>query len=244
MIAMLGMYDMPAVQPANNRFWTLIRAHLGAGPDHLTRSEDFWQIWQSPDLLLAQTCGMPYRTRLHPEVNLVGTPDYGLPGCPPGHYRSVLVVHADAKGDSEADFADGTFAYNEALSQSGWAAPMTHFAASGVRFGTFLPTGAHANSARAVAQGHADMAALDAMTWRLLQRHDPLAARLRVIAKTPPTPGLPYITARHRDPAPIAHAVRAAIADIAPADRSALHLLGLADIDKAAYLAVPNPPAP
>jgi len=29
MIAMLGMYDMPALHSANDRFWALIRAHLG-----------------------------------------------------------------------------------------------------------------------------------------------------------------------------------------------------------------------
>ncbi len=244
MIAMLGMYDMPAIQPANDRFWTLIRTHLGNGPDRLSRDLDPWRVWRSDDLLLAQTCGMPFRTRLHPHVTLVGTPDYGLPGCPPGHYRSVLIARGDAGEETEADFSGGVFAYNEALSQSGWAAPMTHFAARGIGFRSHLQTGAHVGSARAVAEGRADLAGLDALTWLLLQEHDPVAARLRVVGTTAPTPGLPCITARHRDPAPIAGAIRAAIADLAPADRAALHLRGLAAIDAAAYLAVPSPPAP
>ncbi|MBK0328574.1 PhnD/SsuA/transferrin family substrate-binding protein [Rhodobacteraceae bacterium F11138] len=244
MIAMLGMYDMPAIQPANDRFWSLIRNHLGTGPERLTRDADVWQVWRAPDLVLTQTCGMPYRTCLHPDVTLIGTPDYGLPGCPPGYYRSVLIAHKDASGETEADFAGGRFAYNEALSQSGWAAPMTHLAGLGLRFGSVVRTGSHAGSARAVADRRADLAGLDALTWALLQSHDPVVQRLKVIATTPPTPGLPYITARQRDPAPIARAIRAAIADLAPQDRAALHLRGLADIDSSAYLAIPTPPGP
>lgn len=244
MIAALGMYDMAPVQPANDRFWAAIRAHLGYGPDRLSRDAGPWEVWQSPDLLLAQTCGMPYRTRLHGRVTLVGTPDYQLPGCPPGYYNSVLVVRADAPGDEPADFAGGIFAYNEALSQSGWAAPMTHLGGLGVGFSSHLETGAHAASALAVAEGRADIAGLDVLTWALLQDHDPVAARLRVIARTTPTPALPYITATGRDPAPIAAALRCAIVGLTPADRAALHLHGLEEISADTYLAVPTPAAP
>ena len=243
MIAMLGMYDMPATRAANDRFWQAIRVRLGHGPDRLSRNRDVWEVWQSGDLLLAQTCGMPYRTRLAGKVNLIGTPDYGLPGCAPGHYRSVLVARADAPGDTPADFAQGTFAYNDPLSQSGWGAPMLHFAETGVRFNALLQTGSHAASALAVADGRAAMAAIDAQTWALWQDHgDVAAARLRVIGATAPTPGLPLITAASRDPAPIAAAIRAAIADLAASDRATLRLAGLVDIPGSAYLAVPDPP--
>ncbi|MFV0512837.1 MAG: phosphate/phosphite/phosphonate ABC transporter substrate-binding protein [Jhaorihella sp.] len=245
MIASLGMYDMPAVRGANDRFWSAIRARLGYGPGRLTRGADPWAVWQSPDLLLAQTCGMPYRTRLHGHVTLVATPDHGLPSCPPGHYNSVLVVRAGAKGQRPRDFAGGVFAYNEALSQSGWAAPMTHLGALKVRFSGHVATGAHADSARAVAEGRADMAGLDALTWEMLKEHDgDLAAGLRVIATTSPTPALPWITALGRDPAPIAAAIDAAVGDLAKADRAALHLRGLTAIPPNAYLTVPTPPAP
>ena len=245
MIASLAMYDMTALHGANDRLWQAIRRHLGHGPETLTRGGDLWQIWQSPDLLLAQTCGMPFRTRLHPNVTLIGTPDYGLPGCPPGYYNSVLVVRADAPGDRVQDYAGGRFAYNEPLSQSGWAAPITHLDMAQVRFSVLLQTGAHANSARAVAEGGADIAGLDALTWLLLQNHNPaLTDQLRVLETTPPTPALPYITAAGRDPAPIATAFRAALDDLAPADRDALHLKGLVDIPAPTYLAVETPATP
>lgn len=244
MIAFLGMYDMPAVHSANDRFWSLIRNRLGYGPELLCRDRNPWEIWQSPDLLLAQTCGMPYRTRLHSLVTLVGTPDYGVAGCPPGHYHSVLVARADASGSSEHDFAGGRFAYNEAQSQSGWAAPMTHFNALRISFAAHVETGAHAASARAVAEGRADITALDAVTWDLMQKHDPVAGQLKIIAMTTPTPGLPFVTARGRDAGAIANAVRAAIGDLTARDRASLRLRGLVDIPQSDYLAIPDPPRP
>ena len=244
MIAALGMYDMAPLRPANDRLWAGIRAALGHGPDHLTRDMDFQEIWQSPQLLLAQTCGLPYRTRLHGRVQLVGTPDYGLPGCPPGYYCSVFVARAEDARGSLAELAAGTMAFNDGLSQSGWAAPITHLAGMGLRPARLLRSGGHALSAHAVAEGRADFAALDAVTWTLLQEHDPVAAELREVERTAPTPGLPLITAAGRDATAIADAVRAGIAALSEADRATLHLKGLVPIPAADYLAIPTPAAP
>nr|WP_255732361.1 PhnD/SsuA/transferrin family substrate-binding protein [Ruegeria sp. Ofav3-42] len=238
---MLGMYDMPALQPANDRFWSLIRGHLGFGPTHLTRGADVWDVWHSPDLVFAQTCGMPYRTRLHGKVQLVGTPDYGVPECPPGYYRSILVARQSDPRNLD-QLADGTFAYNEALSQSGWAAPMVHLSRHSRLPTTVLETGGHALSATAVAEGRADYASLDALTWELLKEHTNLGGELREITGTQPSPALPYITATGQDARDIARAVRSAIDDLSPADRKLLHLRGLIDIPADHYLAVPNPP--
>lgn len=245
MVAMLGMYDMAPLQPANDRFWAAIRARLGDGPAHLTRDRAFMEIWQDPRLVLAQTCGMPYRTRLHGAVQLVGTPDYGLQDCPPGYYNSVLVVRAE---DPRADLAayDGAcLAYNDALSQSGWAAVITHLSGLGLAPGSTLATGAHALSARAVAEGRADLAGIDALTWALLCRHTPeVTSRLRALARTVPTPALPYVTGPGRDAAVVAAAMAGAMDDLGAEDRAALHLRGLVSVPAQDYLAVPTPPAP
>lgn len=242
---MLGMYDLPALRQANDRFWQGIRAQLGFGPRYLTRDIGVMQVWQSPDLLFAQTCGMPFRTVLHPDVTLIGTPDYGLPGCGPGQYRSALVARKDCHRQGLADFADARFAYNEAMSQSGWAGPMTHLTRAGVQVAGLLETGGHRASAVAVAEGRADMAGLDALSWALLCEHESdVTAGLRVIETTAPTPTLPYITATGRDAVAIATAIRAAISGLSEADRRALHLVGLVDIPAADYLAVPTPPGP
>ena len=249
MIASLGMYDFGAAQAANDRLWTLIRAGLqGRGvdaPPALTRGEHaYWDAWQASDLILSQTCGYPFRARLHGRVTYVGTPDYGLEGCAPGYYRSVFVARADDPRVTIADFGGASFAYNEPLSQSGWAAPQSHAARAGLSLPPRLQTGGHRLSAAAVADGHAEVAALDAVTFALLQENDPVVRRLKVVGMTEPTPGLPYITATGRDPAPIFDAVSEAIAALDPADRATLHIKGIVRIPVADYLAVPNPPSP
>ena len=109
MIAALPMYDRPETASANDRLWALIHEALGEGPKHLTREGDLWDIWTAPDLLLAQTCGLPYRARLHDRVTLVGTPDYGLPDLPAGYYQSVLIARADGPRDLDA-LCTGTLA--------------------------------------------------------------------------------------------------------------------------------------
>ncbi|UWQ91929.1 PhnD/SsuA/transferrin family substrate-binding protein [Aliisedimentitalea scapharcae] len=244
MIAHLGMYDRPETAAANDRFWSAIQAHLGAGPAALTRDVDFWEVWHSPDLLLSQTCGMPYRTRLHGQVQLVGTPDYGLPGCPPGHYCSVFVAHKSDLGKTLSDFDGSRFAYNEAVSQSGWAAPKTHMMDLGIAPGSLVVTGGHRNSAQAVFERRADFAALDGLTWELLRKYDDFAADLIELERTTPTPTLPFITALGRETPKVFDAIKGAIADLSPEDRDTLHLRGIVSIPAETYLAVPTPPAP
>ncbi len=241
MIASLMMYQRPELAGAHDRFWALIRRRLVDAPEHLSQDADPFDVWGAPDLVLSQTCGMPYRLRLHDKVQLVGTPDYGVQGCPPGYYRSALVVRADDPRGGVVDFRDAVFAYNEAFSQSGYAAPYAHLQPFGFWFENRVQSHAHLQSAKAVAEGSADIASLDAVSWRLMRAHEPFAGALRVLDWTVPTPGLPLITGKDQDRAAIFDAVAAAIDDLQTDDRTLLGLRGLVAIPKADYLAVPSP---
>ncbi|WP_338548557.1 phosphate/phosphite/phosphonate ABC transporter substrate-binding protein [Roseovarius phycicola] len=244
MIASLPMYDRHELQAANDRLWHAVRENLGFGPDSLKRDGDIWEHWMSPDLLLSQTCGFPYRARLHGAVQLVGTPDNRLEGCAPGEYCSVFVARADELRDQIKDYSSSVFAYNEPLSQSGWAAAANYGFSRGFSFARTSKSGGHLFSAKAVAEGRADLAAIDALTWRHIQRYDDFAAQLRVVAHTDPTPTLPFITARDRDLAPIRDALAKAIADLREDDRESLSLYGLVDIPAERYLSVRTPVPP
>ena len=244
MIAHLGMYDRPETAAANDRFWSSIRDQLGFGPDTLTREIGFMEAWESPDLLLSQTCGMPYRLRLRPKVTLVGTPDFALPDCPPGYYNSVFIAKKSGGIRTLHDLNGACFAYNEAFSQSGWAAPVTHLEARDLRPGALLETGGHALSAKAVAENRADFAALDALTWRLVQLFDEFVADLIEITRTQPTPTLPYITAAGRDPAVLYSAIEHAIQNLSGFDRNLLSLHALVSIPADEYRSVPTPHPP
>lgn len=250
MIASLGMYDRPETAATHDRLWAGIRDNLRAkgisAPDALTRGAlAYWDAWTAPDLTLSQTCGYPFRARLHDQVTLIGTPDYDLPDCPPGHYYSVYVARADDPRARLADFDGAAFAYNEPMSQSGWAAPQNHAAALGLHLRPALESGGHRLSALAVAEGRADLAALDAVTWALLQRYESFAQDLRAIGRTdPPTPVLPYIAAKGADREAVFDSVQAAIAALSQSDRDRLLLRGMVRIAAQDYLAVPNPPSP
>jgi ABC-type phosphate/phosphonate transport system substrate-binding protein len=247
-IAALPMYDFPDLAAAHDALWQLTRRGLVergiAAPTALTRGRDPWDIWQSPDLLLAQTCGYPFRARLQGKVTLAGTPDYGLEGCAPGYYRSLFVARDSDARTSLAAFDGALLAYNEAMSQSGWAAPQTHATGLGLRLQAGPQTGAHRATVQAVAQGRADLGAIDAVSWRHLLRIEPCARQLRVIAQTAPTPGMPLITAQGALAGQIFDAVKGAIAALSPDMRAALGLWGLVSIPVAAYLAVPDPAPP
>lgn len=249
MIASLGMYDRAETREANDRLWALIRDGLRgigiAAPDALTRGEGaYWPAWTSPDLVFSQTCGFPYRARLHGEVRLIGTPDYGLDGCPPGHYRSIFVAQATDKRGTLQEFDGAGLAFNEDLSQSGWAAPQNHARTLGLTLRPVLRSGGHLLSARAVAEGRAEIAAIDAVTWSLIAEFEPFARGLKVVGHTTPTPVLPYITALTQDAAAMFPVVAQAISSLPAADRATLRLKGLVAIPPEAYLAVPTPPTP
>jgi len=195
MIASLAMYDRPETAATTDRYWAEIRDRLRAqripAPNTLNRETPFLDTWQSPDMVFSQTCGRPYSLILNDTVSLVGTPDYGLPDCPPGYYRSALVVRAKEPRTDPAAFHAARLAYNEKMSQSGWAAAHSFAAEAGFRFENCYATGAHVSSAHAVASDQADIAAIDALSWDLIKRYEGFSLDLRVLAWTKQTPGLP-----------------------------------------------------
>jgi ABC-type phosphate/phosphonate transport system substrate-binding protein len=245
MIANLMMYQRPQLVQAHERYWTLIRKHLSVAgmdsPETLSQDAEEFYVWKHPDLVLSQTCGMPYRTWLHEKVQLVGTPDYGLADCPAGYYRSALIVRADDVRTELAAFKDAVFAYNQTFSQSGYAAPFWHLKPEGFWFKNRLHVEQHLEAARAVATGRADIASIDAVTWRNIEKYEPFAADLRVLEWTKPTPGLPLITALGNDTELIFEAVKAAIAELDEQSRFQLGIEGVVKIPKEEYLKARNP---
>jgi len=241
-VAVLGMYDRPEIRAETDALWAMLREAIRDrgidAPETLERQRPMQAVWEAPDLVLGQTCGLPYVTRLRERVGLIGAPAHAVEGCPPGWYRSVLIVGPECPGETLAALRGARPAINARDSQSGYGALMHAAAAHAVAgrfFGAPVMTGGHAASIAAVASGRADLAAVDAVTWALAKRHDPAAATVRVLGHTDPTPGLPYITARGRDPAALAAAAAAAIAALPRHVRAALMLTGFARPTAADY---------
>ena len=249
MIAALGMYERPQTRAAHDRFWSFIRDGMRdrglAAPTELTRGEmAFWPAWRAHDLVLGQTCGLPYRAELAPHVTLIGTPDYGVANCVAGYYRSAYIVRADDPRSTLADYATARFALNDPLSHSGWAAPLADCAMRNIALHPVAITGSHAASALAVAEGRADFAAVDAVTWLLLCRYESFTAGLRVLGHTAQSPGLPLIAAKGAAAQATFAALEQAMWALSSDDRDTRQLRGLCRIPAETYLALPIPAAP
>ncbi len=244
MIANLPMYDRPEAAPANDRLWARIRDELaGRGvdaPETLDRSMDIFEAWTHEDLLLSQSCSLPFRAMLADRVSIVGAPDIMLTNCPAGYYCSVLVARAGDRRREFAEFDGAVLAYNDQFSQSGWVAPMQEAAQCGISFSGFTRTSSHEASVEAVADGRADIAAIDAHSWRLIRRFDPAAAGLREISRTGCTPGLPLITARKELVQTLFEAVQSAIRLTPASDLGLIPFRGLVRLPEAEYLALPD----
>ncbi len=252
MIADLSMYDWPGIRAETDAFWAEVARRLGeagiAAPAALARNPDVAASWRDPDLLLGQTCGMPFVSGFCGEARVVARPDYGLPEASGGFYRSAIIVRAeDAAGTDVALGPEAVLAQqgrrvavNEWRSFSGHVALRACLAGlrGGARepfFGEVVISGRHIGSARMVARGEADIAALDCVAWVLLQTHEPeTAGRLAVLGMTAPAPALPFITA------PRFAAIRAELAEALAGAATALPPVaglprGVAPADDADY---------
>jgi ABC-type phosphate/phosphonate transport system substrate-binding protein len=220
-IAALQMYDWPEVAARTDAFWGRVAAALaGEGitaPSALSRPDDLAAPWADPALLLGQSCGLPYVSGRCGGAVPVARPVYAAEGCGPGSYRSALICRA-GEAAPLARFRGRVAALNEYGSQSGCNALADAVRALGdaggdAFFARVLVTGAHRASALAVAEGDADIAAIDAVAWALFAEHESGARGcLAVIGWTAEMPALPFITAAaHRGLAPaLARALAAA----------------------------------
>jgi ABC-type phosphate/phosphonate transport system substrate-binding protein len=192
------MYDFPELRWATDALWAAVAARVPGAPAHLDRARGLEDIWTDPDLLLAQTCGYPLMTSLAGKVALVATPRYRAEGCDGALYRSAVVVRADDPARCLGDLRGRRCAVNSGDSNSGMnvlRAEIAPLAMGGQFFDEIMMTGSHAASLQAVAQGGADVAAIDCVTWAQVQRLRPdETRRLWVLGWTRASPGLPLVT--------------------------------------------------
>lgn len=221
LVASLGMYDLPHLRSANDRLWAAIAARLRRGgladvPDRLDRDRPLEDVWDDPGLLLAQTCGYPLMTRWRDRLTYVATPVYACGGGGGHRHRSRFVVRDDDPARDLSALAGRRAAVNDRGSNTGMnllrgaVAPLS---VGGRFFAEIVVTGSHASSLKAVADGAADVAAIDAITFDHVAHDDPaLAGRMRTIGWSRSVPNLPFVTAVGTDPA-VVELVRVALAE-------------------------------
>jgi ABC-type phosphate/phosphonate transport system substrate-binding protein len=194
----LLMYTAPEpIRLANERWISRILEHLGHSRLNAA-SLSLPELWLSPDLLLTQTCGYPLMTLLRDQVRIVGRPRYELPDASAGHHCSLILSCTDDNRRTLADFRGSRGVINSEDSNSGMnllrqrLAPLHR---DGQFFATVGISGAHRESLRWLRDGHADLAAVDSVTYAYLAQHTPQEiSGLRVVARSALSPTLPFIT--------------------------------------------------
>jgi ABC-type phosphate/phosphonate transport system substrate-binding protein len=240
------MYDWPEVEWAHDALWSAVSERLNAAsitvPSELERTRAPDSVWRDPGLVLSQTCGLPFSTRLRGMVRLVAVPIYSVAGCEGPSYSSMIVARRDEPAEEIRRFSGRRFAYNGADSLSGFVALRAAMKDAGLEptNAEWIETGSHRASIRAVAEDAADIAAIDAVCWGLALRHERQSTSvLKVVAETPLRPGLPLITAVERsddDVATIRAVFNDALADPATERaRAALQITGIGTFDEWDY---------
>jgi len=195
------MYDWPELKQAHDNFWNKLADQLRANgiqaPQTLSRNAHDESYWLAPNLLIGQTCGYPLSTLLRGKVTYLATPAYNVQGCNGPYYSSAIIARKNSELTSDK-MAGSRLAYNSDNSLSGYRSIKALVGSPSKYFSKLIQTGGHRNSARQVANGSADIAALDAVCWHLLQQYEPETANgLKVIGWTDQYPALPLITALH-----------------------------------------------
>ena len=78
--------------------WTAIAERLNAtgiaAPSAIDRAREADSVWRDPGLVVSQTCGLPFSTRLRGMVRLVAVPAYAVAGCEGPRFSSMIIARS------------------------------------------------------------------------------------------------------------------------------------------------------
>jgi ABC-type phosphate/phosphonate transport system substrate-binding protein len=173
MIASLPWYDFAETSALHDEFWSLFRkiysdldeVKLPISLDRLTSHTD---ALLNGNLFLTQTCGYDIAFDLPGPLSMVATPVFNTDGAGDGNYSSYLVKSKRFQSFSLKEaISKGQFVANDCRSFSGYQC-INEMAA--------LPTiwsGSHIRSIEMISEGLAEWAAIDVVTWGLMEKYCP-----------------------------------------------------------------------
>jgi len=244
----LPMYNLPEMREANARFWAalrglLIEAGLRDVPETLVFDRGPVPPRLEAELLFSQTCGYPLETVFKGQAIRLAAPVYDAPGCEDATHRAFFLVPADSPAQSLADLRGGVFLLNSPVSNSGMNLPrraLAEIAGGKPFFREVIETGGHPASLASLLRGEGDVASIDCVTYAFWRHYRPeAAARVRIIAETPISPAIPFVTSVATPPATVG-TLRAALHRLGrepryAAVRAGLKIAGVKDMPDAHY---------
>jgi ABC-type phosphate/phosphonate transport system substrate-binding protein len=242
------MYNLPEMRAVNARFWeTLCGLLVEAGLRDVPESFSFERLPVperiGPEVLFSQTCGYPLETIFFGRAIRLGTPCYAMPGCDGPTHCGLFIVPAGSTARELRDLRGGVFLFNSRHSNSGMNLPrraLADIADGRPFFAKVFETGSHPGNLDRIAHGEADATAVDNVTYAFWCRYRPGAARqVRVLAPTPPSPAIPFVTSAATPPATVA-ILRDALTRLmrephTAGARAGLTITDIVDVPAAAY---------
>jgi ABC-type phosphate/phosphonate transport system substrate-binding protein len=249
LIANARMYSVNAQAAAAWRAlleWVIERSGVHAELIDYPPPQPLSSLWARPELGCAFMCGYPYASAApRPALLAAPVPRPSAYGGKPV-YWSDLVVRADAPFVELGDVFGHRIAYTLEDSQSGYQAargllaPYARERAGRLFAGSVGPLITPRRIAEAVDSGEADVGPLDSYAHDLIRAHEPeLAAQLRTIATTLPTP-IPPLVAAPGIATAAAGRLRSALLDVGRSSqlasaRDALLLEGFVEVQPGDY---------
>jgi ABC-type phosphate/phosphonate transport system substrate-binding protein len=210
--ASLPMYNFPGMRQANAAFWSalcdLCRAKGLETPDSLSVERPAVPDDIEDEVLFTQVCGWPLQTIFKGRHQLLARPCYDAAGCTGSTHSAFILVPQDSQARTLHNLRGKRFALNTVHSNSGMNLPrrmIADLAKGQPFFGEVIDTGGHGASLRLLIAGGADCASVDCLTVAFAQDYQPeLMAGLRILAQTPPSPAIPFVTSAKSDSKTIA----------------------------------------
>jgi len=191
-------------------------------------------LLRDPGLFFGHTCGYPLMKHLKDQVIPFCVPVFDVPGTDGKLYSSRFIVAANSPVEALDECRGKVAAMNAADSNSGMNVlryEVARYNPSGPFFSRVVQTGSHLHSLKAVADGTADVAAVDCVSYQLIQDHSPqLVEKVRCIGFSVKTCGLPLVLPRpgigDADLELLVENLNQALADTPETIRNRLHLHG------------------
>lgn len=190
-------------------------------------------LLRDPGLFFGHTCGYPLMKHLKDRVTPFCVPVFDVPGTNGKLYSSRFIVAANSAIEALDECRGKVAAMNAADSNSGMNVlryAIAKYNPSAAFFSRVVQTGGHLHSLEAVADGTADVAAIDCVSYQLIQDHWPeLIDQVRSIGFSVKTCGLPFVfpksSIRDADLKLLVDNLNQALANTPETIRNRLHLL-------------------
>jgi|GEM_PF-221229 len=202
------------------------------------------ELYASKNCLIAHTCGYPYLKKWQKSHAVTCVPKFDIDGCQGINYRSWFIKKKTDDKKKLEEFQNTRVAINSWTSNSGMN--VLRFAISKLNtdkrfFSAVCLTGSHYQSALSVANGTAEIAAVDAVTFYFLcQSHPEIVTEIEIFDQSVLTPGLPFIQPRDSELAAkeITSALNLALNQYLISHKDRLKISSFIEVDESRYMEI------